>query len=126
MGSQIAVAIQANHLFQDVLRRSKESQALYEFGLAQREKFGDVSEILRAIVDQARQLLGGETPQPMCFAIDSPTGIVGVQHRRVQGLGLNLLVPGVQQFGQTMPHGYQTARGQLHLQMIVGASEKLV
>ncbi len=61
MGSQIAVAIQASHLYQDVLRRSKEAQALYEIGLAQREKFGDVSTILRSIVDQAREILGGET-----------------------------------------------------------------
>ncbi len=74
LGSQIAVAIQANHLFQDVQRRGKETKALYEIGLAQRETFGDGSKILRTIVDQARELLGGEAVA-LCLAQGNGGGL---------------------------------------------------
>jgi len=105
MGSQIAVAIQASHLFQDVLRRSKEAQALYEIGLAQRETFGDISKILRSIVDQAREILGGETVA-LCLArgnggglkLASMSGPEEAFHRSVVQMPLNSLGPAPQDF----------------------------
>ncbi len=69
MGNQMAIAIQANHLFQDVLRRGKEAQALYEIGL-EITSLQDIQKILDTIVDQAREIVGSETAA-LCLVRDN-------------------------------------------------------
>ncbi len=73
MGNQLAIAIQANHLFHDVLRRGKEAQALYEIGL-EITSLQDIQKILDTIVDQAREILGSETAA-LCLARDNDRGL---------------------------------------------------
>ena len=50
----------------------------------------------RALDHEIGQLRVRETPQPVGFPLHPPPRLVAVQHRRVQGLVLNLLVPGEQ------------------------------
>ncbi len=66
MGSQIAVAIQSSHLFEDVRQRAKEAQILYEIGL-KIAAMQDIREILQSIVEQARAILGSDTAA-LCMA----------------------------------------------------------
>lgn len=64
--SEIAVAIQAGHLFEDVLRRGRDAQALYEIGL-KIASLQDIGETLRSVVEQAQEMLGGEA-SGLCLA----------------------------------------------------------
>ena len=73
MGHQLAIAIQANQLFDDVLRRAKEAQALYEIGL-EIASLQDIQKILDSIVEQAREMLGSETAA-LCLARDNGRGL---------------------------------------------------
>jgi two-component system nitrate/nitrite sensor histidine kinase NarX len=73
IGNQIAVAIQASHLFHDVLRRASESQALYEIGL-DIASLQDVQKILERIVNHAKEALGSETAA-LCLARNHGRGM---------------------------------------------------
>ncbi|HEU4759978.1 MAG TPA: GAF domain-containing protein [Dehalococcoidia bacterium] len=66
LGSQIAAAVQASQLFENVLRRGQEAHALYEIGL-KIASLQDLQQILRSIVEQARQTLGADTAA-LCLA----------------------------------------------------------
>jgi len=59
MGNQIAVAIEAGQLFEDVLRRAKETEALYEIAL-NITSHQDVQQTLESILEHGREMLGGE------------------------------------------------------------------
>jgi len=65
-----------------------------------------------------RHLRCRKTPQPVGLAVDPPAGFVGVQHGRLQCLGLNRLVPGKKDRLQAIPHLNQAARCQASLQVI--------
>ena len=55
-------------------------------------------------IDQVVRAAGvAEAPQPMPLAVHAPARLVAVQHRRVQGFVLNLLVPGKQDGLQAIP-----------------------
>jgi hypothetical protein len=61
-------------------------------------------------VDQVvSQVAVGEAPQPPGLALDPPAGLVGEQGLGTQHLGLDLLVPGVKDFLQPIPHLHQAA-----------------
>ncbi len=53
----------------------------------------------------------------MCFAVDPPTSLVGVQDCRVQRVALDLLVPGIEHFLQPVPHLQQPAAGEPELEV---------
>jgi nitrate/nitrite-specific signal transduction histidine kinase len=73
IGNQIAVGIQANQLFQDVLHRAREAQALYEIGL-KITSLQDIQQILRSVVEEARETLGAETAA-LCLAREGGAGL---------------------------------------------------
>jgi len=73
----------------------------------------------RTIDHVVGQVVRGEGPQPVGLAGHAPRGLVGMQHRCPQGLLLNLLVPGEEDFLEPPPHPHQTARGELQLQVEV-------
>ncbi len=92
MGSQIAVAIQANHLFSDVLSRGKESQALYEIGL-DITSMQDIRNILRSIVVHAREVMGSEAAA-LCLACpEGDLALAGYSGPREASGGVQTRVP---------------------------------
>ena len=58
-----------------------------------------------------------EAPQPVRLAVDAPAAFVTVKHGRSQGFLLDLLIPGVKDRLQPIPHSDQAAGRDLHLQM---------
>lgn len=92
MGSQIAVAIQASRLFSDVLSRGKESQALYEIGL-DIASMQDICNILRSIVERAREVLGSEAAA-LCLACpEGGLALAGYSGPREASGGVQTRVP---------------------------------
>ena len=73
----------------------------------------------RAVDHVVRHVVVGEGPQPMGLARHPPRSLVGMQHGRPQGFRLDLLVPREEGFLQATPHVQQTARGELHLNVVV-------
>ena len=55
----------------------------------------------------------------MCFAVDTPAGLVCVQHARTFGHLTDFLVPTFQHSSQTMPKMNQSARRQLEKKLRV-------
>ncbi len=83
------------------------------------EKLPQGGRATRPVDHIIRQIARRETPKPMRFAVDPPATFVGVKHGRSQRFLLNLLVPGVKNRLQAIPHLHQPAGRELHLQMEV-------
>ena len=73
----------------------------------------------RPVDHEPAQLVRGEAPQPVRFAIDAPAGFVGVEYGRIQRFLLDGLVPRIENLCQTAPHLQQSARRHLEGQMKV-------
>ena len=73
------------------------------------EKLRQRRRAARTVDHVVRQIWCREAPQPVRFAVHPPTAFVGVKHRRLQGFLLNLLVPGVKNRLQPIPHLHQPA-----------------
>ncbi|HSP54050.1 MAG TPA: GAF domain-containing sensor histidine kinase [Dehalococcoidia bacterium] len=74
IGAQIAVAVRAAVLYGDVLRREKESQALYEIAV-DITTFKEGEGILPSIVERAREMIGGDTAA-LCLTGGETGGVV--------------------------------------------------
>jgi site-specific DNA recombinase len=66
-----------------------------------------------------------KAPQPMGLAVDPPAGLVGVQHRAAQGLGLDLQVPDQEDLAEPPPHLHQAPGGELEVQVEIEDVEDL-
>ena len=74
IGAQIAMAVHAARLYSDVLRRERESQALYEIAV-DITSFHNAEGILPSIVEQAREMIGGDAAA-LCLAGGADGGVV--------------------------------------------------
>jgi len=73
MGAQIAMAIEASHLFEDVASRGKEAEALYGLALLI-ASMQDVDRILGSVLDRTRELLHSQVVC-MCLVDDGGKGL---------------------------------------------------
>ena len=73
IGAQIATAVHAAFLYEDVLRRERESQALYEIAL-DITSFKGGEGILPSIVERAREMTGGDAAA-ICLASPDDRGV---------------------------------------------------
>lgn len=73
IGAQIATAVHAAWLYEDVLRRERESQALYEIAL-DITSFKGGEGILPSIVERAREMTGGDAAA-ICLASPDDLGV---------------------------------------------------
>jgi len=73
MGAQIAMAVEASHLFEDVASRGKEAEALYGLALLI-ASMQDIDQILSSVLDRTRELLHSQVVC-MCLVDDGGKGL---------------------------------------------------
>ncbi len=80
IGAQIAMAVRAGQLHEDVLRRQRDSQALYEIAM-EITSAQDPKDVLCAIADRAREMLHADAASVCLFEYDRPVSGCNGQRR---------------------------------------------